>query len=42
MTRPNIAYAVHIVSQFMHALHTTHLYIVKIFQYLQGNGEHGV
>nr|XP_016452920.1 PREDICTED: uncharacterized protein LOC107777423 [Nicotiana tabacum] len=36
MTRPDIAYAVNIVSQFMHAPRTTHLHCVKrIFRYLQ-------
>ena len=36
MTGPNIAYAVHVISQFMHAPHTTHLHGIKhIFCYLQ-------
>lgn len=35
MTRPDIAYAVNIVSQFMHAPRTTHMHCVKrIFRYL--------
>jgi len=35
MTRPDIAYAVHVVSQYMHARGTTHLHAVKhIFRYL--------
>ncbi|XP_070029625.1 uncharacterized mitochondrial protein AtMg00810-like [Nicotiana sylvestris] len=37
MTRPDIAYVVNIVSQFMHAPRTTYLHCVKrIFRYLQG------
>ena len=40
VTRPDIAYAVHIVSQFMHAPHITHLHTVKrIIRYLQGSME---
>lgn len=43
MTRPDIAYAVHLVSQFMHAPRTTHLHAVKrIFRYLQGTADHGL
>jgi len=43
MIRPDIAYAVHVVSQFMHAPRTTHLHAVKrIFRYLQGTLEHGL
>lgn len=35
MTRPNIAYAIHVVSQYMHAPRTTHLHAIKhIFRYL--------
>jgi len=29
MTRPDIAYIVHVVFQYMHAPHTTHLHAVK-------------
>ena len=37
MTRPDIAYSVHVVFQFMNAPCTTHLHTVKrIFRYLQG------
>lgn len=43
MTRPDIAYAVHVVSQFMHAPRSTHLHAVKrIFRYLQGTADHGL
>lgn len=43
MTRPDIAYAVHVVSQFMHVPRTTHLHAVKrIFKYLQGTLVHGL
>ncbi|CAH9122907.1 unnamed protein product [Cuscuta epithymum] len=43
LTRPDITYAVHLVSQFMHAPRTTHLFAVKrIFRYLQGTRDHGL
>ncbi|CAH9084965.1 unnamed protein product [Cuscuta europaea] len=43
LTRPDITYAVHLVSQFMHAPRTTHLFAVKrIFKYLQGTRDHGL
>ena len=43
MTRPNIAYVVHVVSQFMHAPCTSHLNAVKrIFSYLWGSSDHGL
>lgn len=43
LTRPDITYAVHLVSQFMHAPRTTHLFSVKrIFRYLQGTRDHGL
>ena len=43
MTRPDIAYAIHIVYQFVHASCTTHLSAVKrIFRYLQGTLHDGV
>ena len=43
MTRPDIAYVVHVVSQFMHAPCTSHLHAVKcIFKYLQGTSDHGL
>ena len=41
--RPDIAYAVHLVSQYMHTPCTTHLYAVKfIFRYLQGTLSYGL
>jgi len=41
MSRPDIAYSVHVVSQFMLALHISHLNAVKsIFRYLQGTADH--
>ncbi|CAH9130601.1 unnamed protein product [Cuscuta epithymum] len=43
LTRPDITYVVHLVSQFMHAPCTTHLFAVKrIFRYLQGTLDHGL
>ncbi|CAH9141036.1 unnamed protein product [Cuscuta epithymum] len=43
MTRPDITFAVHLVSQFMHAPRTPHLLAVKrIFRYLQGSISHGL
>ncbi|XP_060212165.1 uncharacterized mitochondrial protein AtMg00810-like [Lycium barbarum] len=43
LTRPDIAYAVNLVSQFMHAPRNTHLHCVKrIFRYLQGTLAHGL
>ena len=43
MTRPDIANAIHVVFQFMHAPHTTHLHVVKrIFTYLQGTQDHSL
>ncbi|XP_019258820.1 PREDICTED: uncharacterized protein LOC109237033 [Nicotiana attenuata] len=43
MTRPDIAYAVNVVSQFMHAPRTTHMHCVKrIFRYLQGTLTYGL
>jgi len=43
MTRPDISYVVHVISQFMHAPCTTHLHAVKrIFRYLQGALSYGL
>ena len=43
MTRPDLTYAVHLVSQFMHAPRTTHLSAVKrIYRYLIGTVDHGL
>lgn len=43
MTWPDINYAIHVVSQFMHAPHTTHVFGVKrIFKYLQGTLADGI
>ncbi|CAH9137156.1 unnamed protein product, partial [Cuscuta epithymum] len=43
LTRPDITYAVHLVSQFMHAPRTTHLLAVKrIYRYLQGTMDYGL
>nr|XP_016486528.1 PREDICTED: uncharacterized mitochondrial protein AtMg00810-like [Nicotiana tabacum] len=43
LTRPDIAYVVNVVSQFMHAHCTTHLQCMKhIFRYLQGTISHGL
>ena len=43
MTRPDFTLAVHVVSQFMHALHTTHMHAVKrIFRYSQETSTYGL
>ena len=43
MNKPKIAYVVHIVPQFMHKPHTSHLHDVKrILKYLQGTPNHGL
>ncbi|CAH9084056.1 unnamed protein product [Cuscuta europaea] len=43
LTRPDITFAVHLVSQFIHAPRSTHLLAVKrIFRYLQGTRDHGL
>ncbi|CAH9096982.1 unnamed protein product [Cuscuta europaea] len=43
LTQPDITYDVHLVSQFMHAPRTTHLFAVKrIFRYLHGTIDHGL
>ncbi|CAH9119052.1 unnamed protein product [Cuscuta europaea] len=43
ITRPDITYAVHLVSQFMHAPRTAHLSAVKrIYRYLQGTITEGL
>ncbi|CAH9089865.1 unnamed protein product [Cuscuta europaea] len=43
LTRTDITYAVHLMSQFMHAPRTTHLFVDKrIFRYLQGTHDHGL
>ena len=43
MTRPDIAYAVNLISQFMHTPRTAHLLAVqRIFRYLQGTIDHGL
>ncbi|XP_060190337.1 uncharacterized mitochondrial protein AtMg00810-like [Lycium barbarum] len=43
MTHPDIAHAVNIVSQFLHAPRTTHMHCVKrIFRYLQGTPTYGL
>lgn len=43
MTRPDIAYSVHVVSQYMHAPCTTHLFAIKrIFRYLRGTLDHSL
>nr|XP_016501945.1 PREDICTED: uncharacterized mitochondrial protein AtMg00810-like [Nicotiana tabacum] len=43
MTHPDIAYAVNVVSQFMHAPRTTHMHCVKrTFRYLQGTLTYGL
>ena len=43
MTVPDIAYVVHVVSQFMHAHCTSHLHAIKrIFRYLHGTVDHGL
>ncbi|XP_076908792.1 uncharacterized protein LOC143565815 [Bidens hawaiensis] len=42
-TRPDIAYAVGVVSQFMHQPHVTHMDVVlRIIRYLKGTASHGV
>jgi len=43
MTHPDIAYVVHVVSQFMHAPFIAHLLAVKcIFRYLPGTLAEGI
>ena len=43
MTRPDIAYAVNMVSQFMHVPRTTHLHAVNFFsRYLEGTLDFGL
>ncbi|CAH9063142.1 unnamed protein product [Cuscuta epithymum] len=43
LTRPDITYVVHLVSQFMNAPRTTHLLAVKrIYRYLQGTTDYGL
>ena len=43
ITRSNIAYAVHVVSNLLHALCTTHFHAVThIFRYLEGNEDHSL
>ncbi|KAL0534903.1 hypothetical protein IC582_029202 [Cucumis melo] len=43
VTRPHIAYAVHIVSQFMVAPHTIHFIVVlRILRYIKGTLVHGL
>lgn len=43
MTRPDLTYAVHLVSQFMHAPRTTHLSAVKrIYSYFIGTVDQGL
>ncbi|CAH9107950.1 unnamed protein product [Cuscuta europaea] len=43
LTRPDITYALHLVSQSMHAPHTTHMLTVKrIVGYLRGMVDHGL
>ncbi|CAH9137975.1 unnamed protein product [Cuscuta epithymum] len=43
LTRPDITFAVHLVSQFMHVPRTSHMLAVKrIFRYLQGTSSHGL
>jgi len=43
ITKPDIAYVVHVVFQFMHAPCTSHLNVVKrIYKYLQGTADHGL
>ena len=42
-TLSNIAYAVHIVSQFMAAPHTTHFTaVLRILRYIKGTNFHGL
>ncbi|KAL3503332.1 hypothetical protein ACH5RR_037781 [Cinchona calisaya] len=43
VTRPDIAYAVHVVSQFMEAPRTTHFAaVLRILRYLKGTPFHGL
>ena len=43
MTTPDIAYAVHVVFQYLHAFRTTHLHAIKrTFRYLQGTLHHSL
>ena len=43
MTKPDIAYVVNLISQFMHAPLITHLLVMqRIFCYLQGAIDHGL
>ncbi|KAL2945484.1 Retrovirus-related Pol polyprotein from transposon TNT 1-94 [Bienertia sinuspersici] len=43
LTRPDIAYSIHILSQFMHSPTTTHLQAAKrIFRYLSGTCDQGI
>ncbi|GKU90857.1 hypothetical protein SLEP1_g4801 [Rubroshorea leprosula] len=43
MTRPDIAYAVHVVSQFMAALHSTHYAtVLRIIRHVKGTLFHGL
>ena len=43
MTRPNIAHAAHVVSQFIHVPRTSHLTAIeRIFKNLQGTTNHGL
>jgi len=43
MIRPDIAYVVNLISQFMQASRTTHLSMMQhIFRHLQGIADHGL
>ncbi|XP_020271922.1 uncharacterized protein LOC109847086 [Asparagus officinalis] len=43
ITRPDIAFVVHVVFQFIHAPCTTHLLAVeRVYRYLQGTSDHGL
>jgi len=43
LTQPNFAHLVHVVSQYMDAPYSTHLFTVKrIFKYLQDTIDHGL
>lgn len=43
MTRPDLTYAIHLVSQLMHVPHTSHLSAVKrIYRYLIGTADYGL